>query len=93
MTLGPGVGHEEVGTTVGAEVLRRDPHARAAVGDSPGAPCLHEVEAERAAGDVQVQPVRVEVVRDVEVGPPVAVQVSEDGAEAVVDVCSLDARL
>ena len=47
MTLGPGVGHEEIGTTVAVEVLGGDPHARAAVGDFPRAPLLDEVEAQR----------------------------------------------
>ena len=51
------------------------------------------MEPERAAGLVDVEPVRVEVVRDVEVGPPVAVHVGEDGAEAVVDVTVLDPGL
>ena len=47
---------------------------------------LDEAEAEAVRlGDVQVEPVRVEVVRDVEVEPAVAVDVGEDGPEPVVD--------
>ncbi len=46
-----------------------------------------------AAGDVDVVAVRVLVVRDVEVEPPVAVQVGEDGAERVVVRRRVDAGL
>ena len=55
-----------------------------AIGDPRGARLVDEVEAERAARLVEVQPVRVLVVRDVEVGPAVAVEVGERRAEAVV---------
>ena len=54
---------------------------------------LDEVEAERPARLVQVEPVRVEVVRDVEIGSTVAVHVGEDGAEAVVGLRPVDSRL
>ena len=43
--------------------------------------------------DVQVEPVRVGVVRDVEVGATVAVRVHEHGAEAVLGRAAVDARL
>ena len=90
MALAAGVGHEQVGPAVAAVVLGGDPHAGVGIGDSPARALLDEVEAERPAGLVDVEPVRVEVVRDVEVGPAVAVHVGEDRAEAVVGVRALD---
>src|SRR5439155_10029834 len=44
-------------------------------------------------GDVLVQPVRVTVVGDVEIEPPVAVEVGEDCTEAVVEPRGLEACL
>ena len=73
-------------------VLGGDAHAGVRVGDARRGALLDEAEAERAARLVHVEPVRVEVVRDVEVGPAVAVHVGEDGAEAVVDVLRARSR-
>ena len=45
---------------------------------------VDELEPERPARLVQVEPVRILVVRDVEIDAPVTVRVREQGAEAVV---------
>src|SRR2546430_13663486 len=44
-------------------------------------------------GDVLVEPVRVTVVGDEEIGPPVAVEIGEDCTEAVVEPRGLEACL
>ena len=84
---------EQVGAAVAVVVAGRDAHAGVAGSSTPSALRLvDEAEAEpgrirlRAARDrlVDVQLVRILVVRDVEVGAAVAVHVGEDGAEAVV---------
>ena len=86
------VGHEEVGPPVAARVCGGDAHAGVLVGDAGLGPALLEAEAERALGwNVHVEPVRVEVVGDVEVEATVAVDVGERGAEAVLDLPRLDA--
>ena len=92
--LPPRVRHEEVEPAVAVVVARRDAHARVRVGDSFRDAPLLEAEAEAGRigggaarpGDVLVQLVRVLVVRDVQVGPAVAVVVREDRAEAVAEV-------
>jgi hypothetical protein len=43
------------------------------------------------ASEVEIQPVRVQVVCDVEVEPSVRVHVSEDRSQTVVEVPRLDA--
>ncbi len=93
MQLPARVRHEEVVAAVEAVVGRRDAHARVGVVDALLAGSLLESEAERRAGscNVEVEPVRVEVVRDVEVEPAVVVDVGEDCPEAVVDTCRLEA--
>ena len=93
VALAARVRHEEIGAAVAGVVLGGDAHAGVRVGDAGRAAFLDEVEAERAARLVDVQPVRVEVVGDVEVGPAVAVHVGEHGAEAVIDVLRLDPGL
>ena len=94
------VGHEEVVQPVARVVARGDPHAGVRVVHRLGAPPLHETEPEptrvrgRAAGPrlVEVQAIRIQVVRDVEVEPAVVVHVGEDGAEAVVEAPRLQPR-
>ncbi len=51
------------------------------------------MEAERPARLVDVEPVGIQVVRDVQVGPPVLVHIDEGRSETVVDVLRLDPRL
>ena len=92
---------DEVRPSVGVEVARGDAHAGVPVGDAFAHAALDEPEAEadgvrvRSAGpgNVAVEPVRIEVVCDVEVGASVSVVVGEERAEAVVDPVGLDARL
>ena len=95
-----GVGHEQVVPPVAVVVGRRDAHPGIPVGDALGGRALLEAEAEpgrvglHAAGprDVLVQLVRILVVGDVEVGPPVAVVVREHRSEAVAEVRRLETR-
>ena len=83
---------DEVGAAVAAVVGGSDPHPGARVGDPDARGALLEAEAEAerilrgttGVGDVEVEPVRVGVVRDVEIEPAVAVDVAEDGAEPVL---------
>ena len=92
---------EQVLPAVGVEVARGDAHARVPVRHAFLRAALDEPEAEprgirlRATGpgDVPVQPVRVEVVGDVEVAAAVPVVVGEHGPETVLDPCPLDPRL
>src|SRR5581483_12127249 len=84
---------EEIGPAVLAVVLGGNAHAGVRVCDSPRLAGLDEVEAEPSARLVQVEPVRVEVVGDVEVWAPVAVHVREHSAEAVVEPGSVDPGL
>ena len=70
-----------------------DAHARVAVGDAVGLRLVDEVEAERPAGLVDVEVVRVLVVGDVEIGAAVAVHVGEDRAETVAEVRRLEPGL
>ena len=93
MRLPARVRDEEVGTAVAVEVGLGDAHAGVVVVDAVGLRHVDEVEAERAARLVDVEVVRVLVVRDVEVGAAVAVHVGEDRAEAVPEVRRLEARL
>ena len=95
MELSARVRHEQILAPVEAVVARRRSHAGVGVVDADGPPALLEPEAETGGvgglGDVQVQPVRIEVVRDVEVETAVRVDVREDRSQAVVDVCGLEA--
>ena len=76
---------EQIGPPVAVEVALGDPHARVRVGEAHAAGAIDEAEAEAPRRrDVDVVAVRVLVVCDVEVEPPVAVQVGEDRAERVV---------
>ena len=92
---------DEVGAAVAAVVARSDAHPGVRVGEADARRALLEPEAEpervgRGATlerDVQVEPVRVGVVRDVEVGTAVAVRVHEHGAEPVLGRAAVDARL
>ena len=86
-----GVGHEQVVAAVAVVVGGRDAHPGIPVGDALGRRALLEAEAEPGRvglhasrpRDVLVQLVRILVVGDVEVGPPVAVVVREHRSEAV----------
>ena len=99
--LPAGVRHEQVEPTVAVVVAGGDAHAGVRVGHSFGAGSLLEAEAEplgirrgpAGPGYVLVELVRVFVVGDVQVGPPVAVRVREERAEAVVEVRRLEPRL
>ena len=92
---------DEVGAAVAAVVARSDPHPGVRVGEADARRALHQPEAEpervgrgaTLARDVHVEPVRVGVVRDVEVGTAVAVRVHEHGAETVLGRAAVDARL
>ena len=91
MQLPARVRHEEVVAPVEAVVRGRDAHARVRVVDALTASALDEAEAEAVrAGDVQVEPVRVEVIRDVEVEAAVVVHVREDRTETVIDPSRLE---
>ena len=97
MQLPASVRHEEVCPPVEAVVGRGDSHARVGVGGTLPARPLTEPEIEVArtcfpyTSDpvVQVEPVRVEVVGDVEVEASVPVDVGEHRPQAVVDRCTL----
>src|SRR5829696_648218 len=95
MELPARVRHEQVLAAVAAVIGGGDPHARVRVVDALRPGPLLEFEAERRprTAHVQVEPVRVEVVRDVKIEAPVTVCVREDGAEAVVDLRLLEPGL
>ena len=101
MALAARVRNEQVGAPVTVEVRGRDAHPRIRIGHPRDGCALLEAEAEpRGIGlpparpsDVLVQPVRITVVRDVEIGPPVAVEIGEDCTEAVVEPRGLEACL
>ncbi len=99
--LAAGVADEEIGQPVPVGVGVRDAHACVRIGGAGAAGSLLEAEAEpggvclRATGpgDVLVEPIRILVVRDVEVEPAVPVEVGEDRSEAVVEPGGFEARL
>ena len=101
MRLSAGIRDEQVGVSVTVEVRSRDTHPRIRVGHAGDGCALLEAEAEtRGIGllparprDVLVQPVRVAVVGDVQIGPAVTVEVGEDRPEAVIEPRGLEARL
>ena len=92
------VADEEVGAAVARVVGSRDSHAGVGIRNSCARSPLLEAKAEprrvrlRASGpgDVLVEPVRIAVVGDVQVRAPVAVEVREDGAEAVIEASSFE---
>ena len=90
MQLLVGVGHEQVGAAVPAVVGGSDSHSGVGIADARARCSLLEAEAEPRSGspgcgNVQVEPVRVGVVRDVEIEAPIVVHVGEHGPEAVLD--------
>ena len=89
MELSARVRHEQILAPVEAVVAGGDSHAGVGVVDADGPRALLEPEAEPGGvglpGDVEVQPVRVQVVCDVEVEPAVRVDVREDRPETVVE--------
>jgi hypothetical protein len=95
MELSARVRHEQVLAPVLAVVAGGDSHSGVRVVDPDGLRALHEPEAETGGivlpGDVQVQAVRIEVVRDVQVETAVPVDVGEDRSKAMVDVGCLEA--
>ena len=97
MRLPARVGHEQVGLPVAVVVAGRDAHAGVLVVHALRLAALDEVEVEAVLRprprDVDVEAVRILVVRDVEIGTAVAVDVGEHGAQAVLEVRSLEARL
>src|SRR5437660_5128127 len=101
MALAARVRDEQVGTPVTVEGRSRDTHPRIRVRHARDGCALLEAETEprrvrlppARPGDVLVQPVRVTVVGDEEIGPPVAVEIGEDRTEAVVEPRSLEACL
>ena len=101
MPLAARVRDEQIGAAVTVEIRSRDTHPRIWVGHARAGCALLEAEAEAGRiglpparpGDVLVQPVRVTVVGDVEIGPPVAVEVGEDCTEAVIEPRRLEASL
>src|SRR5712691_5127221 len=101
MALAARVRDEQVGTPVTVEVRSRDTHPRIRVGHARDGCALLEAEAEprriglppAGPGDVLVQPVRVTVVGDVEIEPPIAVEIGEDCTEAVIEPRGLEACL
>ena len=87
LSLAQGVRHhvhlEDVGTAVIIEIRDIDPHAREAGMFEPRGGLVGE----RPVAVVDVQDVvRLHVVRDVDVGPPIAVQVGDRHAESVTHV-------
>ena len=101
MPLPPRVGDEEIRTAVAGEVRSRDSHSRIRVGNARDGRALLEAEAETGRirflpsgpGDVLVEPVWIPVVGEVEIGPAVAVEIREDGAETVIEPCRLETCL
>ena len=93
MPLPTRVAHEQVGPPVAVVVALGDPHAGVRVGKAGAAGPVDEAEPKAPRGQIDVVAVRVLVVRDVEVEPPVAVQIGEHGAERVVVRSRVDARL
>ena len=93
MELAARVRHEEVVEPVARPVAHRDAHPRVRIVHPRDAASLDQPEAERVAGlcDVEVEPVRVEVVRDVEVEASVEIDVGEHRAEPVVERRRLEA--
>ena len=84
MPLPTRVAHEQVGPPVAVVVALGDPHAGVRVDKAGAAGLIDEAEPKATRRQIDVVAVRVLVVRDVEVEPPVAVQVGEHGAERVV---------
>ena len=90
MQLAAGVRHEEIVAPVAGEVACGDPHARVRVVDRELPAVLDEPEAEAVLrGQVEVEPVGVEVVRHEQVGTAVAVHVGERRAEPMVETVRL----
>ena len=86
------VADEEVLQTIAVGVGLGDPHSGVPVCDLSLLRLIDEPEPERPARDVDVEPVRILVVRDVEIHAPVVVQVGEDGAQAVVERRAVEAN-
>ena len=97
MQLIPRVRHEQVADPVAGVVGDGDAHAGVRVVDVRGTGDVAEPEPESGRivrdGFVQVEPVRVLVVRDEEIEPPVAVDVGEDRSEPVLHRLRLDPDL
>src|SRR2546428_12202300 len=101
MALAPRVRDEQVGAPVTIEVRGRDTHSRIRIGHARAGCALLEAEAEprriglppARPGDVLVQPVRITVVGDEEIDPPIAVEIGEDCTEAVIEPRGLEACL
>ena len=99
--LSTGVRHEKVEPAVAVVVAGRDAHSGVRIVDSLRGATLLEAEAEpfgvsggpTGPGNVLVELIRVFVVGDVQVGPPVSVVVREQRAEAVAELSRLEPRL
>ncbi len=92
------VRHEEIGALVGAVVGGRDPHARVRVRHAFSSCALPELKVEPGLARlprpaVHVEPVRVEVVGDVEIEASVTVDVREQGSQPMVERSALEPGL
>ena len=87
------IGDEEIRSPIAARIGGGDAHARVSVGHAEGCAPLLEAEPEAATGrDVQVEPVRIEVVGDIEIDATVTVDVGEHRAEPMLHAVLLRGR-
>ncbi len=101
MHLSAPVGHEQVGEPVVVEVAVRDAHPRVRVRHAGLGRELLEAEADPCGigfraprpGNVVVEAVGFRVVRDIEVEVAVAIEVGEQGAQAVLEADDLQSGL